>query len=165
MRKRTCQYQIVGDLLTITTAKGQKIYADAADYEKLSRYSWCISAKGYPVANINNRLRKMHQYLIDIPAGKVVDHINRNPLDNRRKNMRICSRKENGRNISSKNAVHGIRKTKSEKYAVRITSDSKEKYIGTFSTYAEAVEARYKAEDMYHGEYAYHNSCMMEVDS
>lgn len=159
-RKRTCQYVVDGNLLTITTAKGQNIYADAEDLEKLSRYSWCISAKGYAVASINNHVKKMHQYLIDIPDGMVVDHINRNKLDNRRTNLRICTAKENGRNISSKNKVHGIRKTPCGKYSVRITADRKERYIGTFSSYAEAVEARHEAEDKYHGEYGYHNSAM-----
>lgn len=157
-RKRTNEYTISGDLLRIKTAKGVTIYADAADYDKLSKHSWCISKTGYPVANIGHRTVKLHRYLLDIPTGMVCDHINNNPLDNRRCNLRICTSQENARNRASSASFHGVRKTLAGNYSVRITRDRKEIYIGTFKTYEEAVEARLRAEDLYHGEFGYHHS-------
>lgn len=42
----------------------------------------------------------LHNWLLDVPPGKVVDHANGNGLDCRRVNMRICSPTENRRNLS-----------------------------------------------------------------
>lgn len=163
-RKRTNQYLVEGNSLRIITSKGDVILADAEDYNKLSKYSWCISKTGYPVANINGKVTKMHRYLFGMTNPQIVaDHINHNPLDNRKTNLRICTMAENSRNKGGGYAIHGIRKTKHGKYSVRIMFQRKEYHIGNFPTYEEAVRARYEAEDKYHGEFGYHRSQPHEV--
>lgn len=42
----------------------------------------------------------LHRLIMDPPKDMVVDHINRNPLDNRRINLRVCTMEENNRNLS-----------------------------------------------------------------
>ena len=42
----------------------------------------------------------LHRLLMKPPRNMVIDHINRNPLDNRRINLRICTVDENNRNLS-----------------------------------------------------------------
>ena len=159
-RKRTNTYELTNDTVIITTAKGEKIFASKKDFDKLSKYSWCISKTGYAVANINYKVVKMHRYILGLTNPKhVVDHINGNTLDNRRNNLRICNNTENARNCGlSKNNNSGfagvqlIKKT--GRYRARITVNRKEIYLGHFKTLAEAVEARKKAEEMYFGEFA-----------
>lgn len=160
-RKRTNQYEIKDDILIITTAKGARILADASDYDLISKYSWCVSKTGYPVANINAKVTKMHRYLLGrLCEGKIVDHINGNVFDNRRCNLRICkTAAENARNCGlSKNNKSGcsgvqfIKKTR--KYRSRITVNRKEINLGHFDSYDDAVKARIAAEKKYFGDYA-----------
>ncbi|MDI6449236.1 HNH endonuclease [Anaerobaca lacustris] len=40
----------------------------------------------------------MHRQIMDPPKGKVVDHKNRNRLDNTRINLRVCTHAENTQN-------------------------------------------------------------------
>ena len=148
-----------GDAVTIMTASGKEILIDRGDIDKAMRYSWCISKTGYPVARINNRVVKMHRYLLGLTSGdKVVDHINGNPLDNRRANLRVCSTLENAWNIGLKktntSGCAGIRKTPNNTYNVRITVNRKEIHVGNYKTLDDAVRARKQAEQTYYGEFA-----------
>lgn len=164
-RERTNTYEIDGDVLTITTSNGKEILADAEDYDRLSQHSWCISKTGYAVANIHGKVAKLHRFLLNLEdKNQLVDHINHNTLDNRRKNLRICTPSQNAKNASP---VHGkghlgIRQTRSGKYSVRISCDRKQMHIGTYDTLEEAKQARIEAERKYHGEYGYHDSINKE---
>lgn len=68
----------------------------------LSCYKWYHSNKGYAVRG-GSRSGKtfivaLHHAVIGYPLKGEVDHINRNPLDNRQCNLRICSRGLNSAN-------------------------------------------------------------------
>lgn len=147
-----------GDFISLFY-QGNEILVDKEDFERVKKHSWCISKTGYPVANINNKVIKLHRYILDLTDKKqTVDHKNRNKLDNRKNNLRFCSQKENSRNCSlSKNnttGYSGIDKTKFGKYRARITVDRKEIRLGNYNTLEEAIEKRKQAELFYFGEFA-----------
>lgn len=81
---------------------------DKADYEKIKDYTWTLNAKHYPnfyVCAWNRKLKKrmqLHRIITDCPKNLVVDHINHNPLDNRKINLRVCTQYENMQNQSKK---------------------------------------------------------------
>lgn len=162
-KRRNTNYEM-GDSLVIVTSKGDVILTDLEDRPLVERASWCVSKTGYAVANIGGKVVKMHRYLLgdSIRDGELVDHRNRNTLDNRRSNLRPCSHAENMRNVrtSRSNSVGylGIRRTKDGKYNVRIVADRKEHHIGNYDSLELAIAARQKAEDRYHGEFASHRS-------
>ncbi len=161
MRKSTNRFVIMGEILVIITQNGDVILADSEDYPVLSKYSWCISKKGYAVANINHKVTKMSRYILGANNPKdVIDHKNNIKLDNRKKNLRKCTQAENVRNRTgkSKNGFIGIRLTPQGKYNVRITIDRREIHIGNYDTLEEAIKARNEAEDKYHGEFGSHNN-------
>lgn len=147
-----------GNTATIVTANGELILIDRDDIDKAMRYSWCISKTGYAVANIGGHVTKMHRYLLDLSKGElVVDHINGNPLDNRRCNLRLCEPEENGRNLKkkkSRSGETGIRKTSHGRWNARIMIGRKEVHLGNYLTKEAAIEARQAAERQYFGEYA-----------
>lgn len=68
------------------------------DLVKESRWNFC---KGYMV-RLNKKTNKtelFHRVILKVPKKLKVDHINHNGLDNRRINIRICTQKENSRNM------------------------------------------------------------------
>jgi hypothetical protein len=67
---------------------------DDADYELFSKYKWRVTTENYVLTTIKRRTVFLHRLLFGEPAG-VVDHINSNPLDNRRCNLRFCSQSQN----------------------------------------------------------------------
>ena len=78
---------------------------DEEDYYKLKQISWWIRGK-YVAGHINDKVKLLHRYLLNYDGKNVVDHINNNPLDNRKCNLRIVTKKQNSMNVSvSKNAT------------------------------------------------------------
>lgn len=95
----------------------------------------------------NSSSRLLHRYLLKPSKGLTVDHINRNPLDNRKENLRRCTCREN--NLNKRNNTSGcpgVRwHSQGKKWNARITIKGKEKSLGMFNTFEEAVKARYEA--------------------
>lgn len=91
-------------------------------------------------------LEAVHRILTCCPKGLVVDHVNRNPLDNRRENLRVCTTKENNNNrkvrCTNKTGISGIHiEGRTGKYITRLYIDNKRIYVGKFNTLDEAKEA------------------------
>lgn len=79
---------------------------DSEDVERLKMYTWCITKSKtpdlYAMTKDGSRSIKLHRYLMEVPDGLITDHINRNTLDNRKSNLKICTRAENNRNMGIK---------------------------------------------------------------
>lgn len=124
--------------------------ADKDNLNKLSNYKWYESHYGYAVANIiDNSGRwtqvKMHHLVAGKPPkGMVIDHINRDKLDNRRENLRTVGYSVNARNrtVSKGKAIpyKGVYKSR-DKYEAKYSLDGKVIRIGRFETIIEAKTA------------------------
>jgi len=87
----------------IKLSNGKCALVDNKDFEHINEYCWeahrTPSGKWYArrVEIIDDRRVKvwMHRLIIDVPAGMETDHRNGNGLDNRRKNIRACTRSQN----------------------------------------------------------------------
>lgn len=90
------------------------VLIDEEDIEKVESYKWYINvpqnARTLYVAN--DKLGKLHRYLMKAPKNLVVDHINRNGLDNRKENLRLTTASMNSRNMDTKSCnklgVNGV---------------------------------------------------------
>lgn len=108
---------------------------------------------------------KMHRVIMQrilgrsLEKGEVVDHINRNGLDNRRENLRTATVAENTANrainSNNKTGVLGVFKwTKGKGYGAQIGVNGKRIYLGSFDTIEEAKKAREDAEKTYHKDFS-----------
>jgi len=94
----------------------------------------------------------LHRLIMGNPKNMVIDHINRNPLDNRKCNLRICTIQENLRNQlrpNNKTGCTGVSIGWKGKFTVGIKTNYKKVHIGTFDTLKEAIQARKDAERYY----------------
>ena len=96
-RKNTNTFRVQDDKVYCLTAKGQRYVIDFCDLEKVKKYSWCLSKTGYFVANIQGKVTKLHRFILQAGDGEVVDHIDGNPANNSKSNLRICSLSENAK--------------------------------------------------------------------
>ena len=157
-KRTTSTFAIDNGVLVIKTAGNVEILADPHDHDLLKNHSWCISKTGYAVANIKGNVVKMHRFLLNFPDG-IIDHINGNPLDNRRHNLRITTATVNARNIgaqsNTKSGKIGVSPIAGgKKWRARIMVDRREIRLGHFDKFDDAVYARRTAEMRYFGFYS-----------
>ena len=151
--------KIIGNLAELTTSSGVCFTVDKIDIERVSKHTWCLSKTGYLVANIKKKVTKLHRYLLGCRSNEFVDHIDGNPKNNSRANLRVCTQSQNTKNIKiKKNNTSGYPGITFlphvNKDRVRITVDRKEIALGRYITFEEALEARTKAEKKYYKQFA-----------
>ena len=126
-------------------------------FEKIIRHQWYLDSNGYPMT-YTARSKTLHKNLLGKQEkGFVIDHINRNKLDNRLENLRVITQRENSynrtKNSNSANKYKGVIK-RGDKYIACISKDGIKKQIGGFETEEEAAKVYdMMAEEMF-GEFA-----------
>jgi hypothetical protein len=145
--------------------KGMVALVDDEDYLKVADMKWHVMGSGH-VCNtkyVRGSGRKnqksvhmyLHRFIMDAPKGKVVDHINRNPLDNRRSNLRICDQSTNiynsGTFSNNKSGIRGVAwHSAAKKWEAFIHNANKKIYLGVFDNIVDAQKARAEAFDIYY---------------
>lgn len=77
---------------------GKYAIVDPDDYPRLMRHSWYFR-EGYALSKINNKETRMHRLIMnESNPDIVIDHKNRNRLDNRKSNLRTYTLVENANN-------------------------------------------------------------------
>ena len=76
---------------------------DAADFASVKQYKWKKHSKGYAYrferdSDGVHKMILMHRQIMQPGEGLVVDHINHDPLDNTRANLRVCTQGQNMKN-------------------------------------------------------------------
>lgn len=153
---------------TLELSRGMKVIVDDEDYEKVSPYKWSFlafhnnSAKGYAHRRFKGEhgyvSMKMHRFILNVPKGMEVDHINGDGLDNRRTNMRICTHAQNVKNASVRkdntSGVKGVNWNKRQKKWVARINLNKRIQLGSFDTFDDAKEAYNRAAEYYYKDFA-----------
>lgn len=105
--------------IRLTSSRGNELYTiiDQDVSNKLNGKSIRYNKKGYCFIRWSNGKRKykevyLHRYIMNPPDDMTIDHINHDPLDNRRENLRICTQAENNKNKRSQGRPKGSKNKK-----------------------------------------------------
>lgn len=134
---------------------------DMEDVPRVRYHKWRFSHQhivtGQPA---RHGQRELSHIILNVPkdrdADTVVDHINGNPSDNRKANLRICTQAENLENkrfmSNSTSGMIGVVYDKARgRWAPEIRKGYVRCHLGRYETLPEAAYARYVAEDLLFG--------------
>lgn len=151
LRIKRNKYEIDGDIVRVYFKSGEYFICDTQDLPLIQKYTWYLNMNGYARSAEG---KYFHRLVMDTPDDYIIDHINRNKLDDRKENLRICKQIDNSHNMgmfSTNSSGHtGVYKNKSGKYEAEIVVDYKKIFLGAFDKYEDACDAYDRAKKLYH---------------
>lgn len=141
-------------MLTLPLCNSDKVVLiDVEDYARFSGHRLRLNDGGY--ATITNRCHGdsilLHRQIISAPKGLMVDHKNQDRLDNRRENLRLCTRSQNMANHkvhAQRSGVHWH--TQNRKWQASVGGV----YQGTFTDWDAAASCYNQRAKEKYGEFA-----------
>lgn len=136
----------------IQLADGRIALIDATDADRLPRCNWhAHGIYGHVRSGTTRRGDKqgaflLHRIVLDAPEGVPVDHINGDPLDNRRANLRLCTNQQNSWNGKKRSLIQpykgvSIEPSSPHLWRARICVDGRLYRLGAFDTPEDAARA------------------------
>ncbi len=141
-----------------TTNTNKPFIIDYEDINKIKKYCWHETTNGYiATRNYNNgKILFLHKLILNTEG--IVDHINRNRVDNRKTNLRIVTTQQNSMNKSmqknNKSGIVGVFYNKERKKWVAQLTYKGKKIMKRVDTKEEAIIIRKNLEEKYFKEYA-----------
>ena len=131
------------------------------DVNKCKLHTWRIT-RGYVKSGNSQKepIKQLHRYILNMADRDIkVDHKDRNPLNNRKDNLRIYNNQENSCNqslsIINTSGITGVNWNKRDnKWRAYIRYKGKWNYLGQYIDKNNAIVARLKGEQEYFGEFA-----------
>jgi hypothetical protein len=145
------------DGVVVYDEEGRIFYVDKEDVETIKSFYWSVGYKGYVNGFENNKKISLHRFIMGATEYTTIDHINRNPSDNRKINLRFCTPQQNTFNKSlaknNKSGVRGVYKS-GNKWRAVIFYNNKNIHLGSHDLFEDAVAVRNeKAKELF-GEFA-----------
>lgn len=133
-----------------------EVLIDKDMLQDIFQYKWVFSGNYIICSKLKLSL---HSYIMNSKKGEIVDHINGDFLDNRKSNLRICTRQENSLNRrkpkNNTSGYKGVNKAgHNGLWSAGITVNKTGYRIGLYGSLIEAAEAYDVAALHYHGKFA-----------
>ena len=118
------------------------VILDLEDFERFHDYK-LYAVKGYAYVRPEAKLVSVHKLIVDYP---IVDHINRDRLDNRKINLRAATKSQNAMNASKpKHNTSGFKGVSwcklTKKWKAGIKANGRSKTLGYFVDILDAAKA------------------------
>ena len=152
----------------IKTSQGHVVIVDDIDYPSVFLYKWQSKKRGktyYAVRQICIEGKPveiaLHRQILCAQKGQHIDHINHNGLDNRRANLRFCTRSQNMGNMLKQNGSSQYKgvtwKKDSHRWAAQIQCQKQKLHLGYYKREVDAAIAYDQAALNYFGSFAFIN--------
>ncbi len=154
----------------IPVNQGYVVLVDDDDFDWLNQWKWNVQAPDsrrrnlyarrhfYPGSGGRRKLVLMHRLLLRAPVGLQIDHVDRNPLNNQRSNLRLATNRLNSANGCMKRAntsgFRGVSQRPSGRWRAAISVDCRTEWIGLFDEPEQAAQAYDDAARAAHGPFA-----------
>ena len=149
----------------IPLTRGRLAIVDSEDFEQLSKHKWYAQKcknSFYALRNTKGSPTRtkeyMHRKIINAQEGQEIDHRNGNGLDNRRCNLRDCTRSQNNQNrhkTKGTSQYKGVSWYKNgNKWRTEIMLNLKRYHLGYFNSEIEAAKSYDKKAKELFGEFA-----------
>lgn len=127
----------------INLTKGYQVKVSEEDYEYLLQWKWYLS-NGYAISN--DKRKKMHRLILGAKDGEIVDHIDRDKLNNTRENLRIVDKEKNVHNQKKRGGTNNKYKgtqyiSKLGLYQARCRIYGNDYFLGYYKTEISAAYA------------------------
>lgn len=126
---------------------------DQDDWYRVKHHKWRYMTNGYAAKEDDKQSVLLHHEIVWCPEGFEVDHINGDKLDNRKQNLRVCTRAQNQANVGvtsrNKSGFKGVSFDRG-KWVAR----TKGVHLGRFTDPVEAARAYDKKAIELFGEFA-----------
>lgn len=144
----------------VILTKNAVAYVDPQDVSLVSKYCWYLTSGGYAATRAaDNTFIYLHRLITNAPDHLVVDHADKNRLNNRRSNLRVCTPSENAWNLIPFKPVgysrhKGVTLDKKRgQWLVQVTAHGVRR-TGRYESEIEAATAYNKLAQEMHGEFA-----------
>ena len=170
------QYQEKENYLIGVDSKGNTFYISKEDYNECNQHCWSgssgrkskngvyFSARMSRKSTEGNKMKMLHNFIWElhngvIPEGYRVDHINQKPWDCRYENLRLADKSLNSINAdlreNNSSGVTGVSFNKQlMKWHSYIRKNKKQKHLGYYANFDDAVKKRLEAERIYYKDFA-----------
>lgn len=141
--------------------KNAKFIIDDEDFELVNQYMWRLHPQGYIHGYLKGIMPRkdirLHRLVTNAKKGYEIDHINLDKLDNRKQNLRECTRQQNMANqppfCTNTSGYKGVSRQHG-KWQSSIRIQGRLLYLGRYVSKEEAAHAYNQAAEQVFGEFA-----------
>jgi hypothetical protein len=154
-------------VIEIPLTQNRVALVDDEDFDRVAQFKWWASenrrahqwyaARGFYAGGKRHTVL-MHRFILDAPRGVLVDHKDRDGLNNTRGNLRLCDHSLNAANAVRRLSASGYRNVyamgNTGRWMVRLTIRLKQQTFGIFDDLTEAAHFADQVAIQHFGDFA-----------